>query len=107
MSVRKDRARAAAEALAPFLAEHYYATGVDLTENARLDRVLLRIAGLYADLPALAEQAAELCAGGDRLGAEPVRRRGRGLHRQTNLMLSETADAIRHRLQVIAVRSNR
>jgi hypothetical protein len=55
MDADEDRYTAAI-ALAPFLAEHYYATGRDLVDVAALDQAIMGLAAAYAQLPALAQQ---------------------------------------------------
>ncbi len=89
-----------AGALAPFLAEHYYATGQDLADAAAADDKILVLAAAYARLPALAQQAGEAAAQTDPsvegASAEQLR------WRQVDALLNETAIAIRHRLSVLA-----
>ena len=90
MDADEDRYTAAI-ALAPFLAEHYYATGRDLVDVAALDQAIMGLAAAYAQLPALAQQTSEAAA---RPGiSATVAARGRLLCRQANELLSETATA--------------
>jgi hypothetical protein len=96
---------AAAIALAPFLAEHYHATGRDLVDVAALDQMVMDLAAAYAQLPALAQQISEATA---RPGIPwPVAAHGRRLCWQANELLGETATAIRNRLGVLADRDRR
>jgi hypothetical protein len=104
MDADEDRYTAAI-ALAPFLAEHYYATGRDLVDVAALDQAIMGLAAAYAQLPALAQQTSEAAA---RPGiSATVAARGRLLCRQANDLLSETATAIRDRLGALADRDRR
>jgi hypothetical protein len=65
MDADEDRYTAAI-ALAPFLAEHYYATGRDLVDVAALDQAIMGLAAAYARLPALAQQTSEAAAASQR-----------------------------------------
>ncbi|ADB34639.1 hypothetical protein Kfla_5633 [Kribbella flavida DSM 17836] len=89
--------------LAPFLAEHYAATGQDLTALAATDQKLLALARVYAGLPGIAEEIAETT-----IRPDTARRQARirHLYHQANDMLNDTAVAIRHRLTVLARRHN-
>jgi hypothetical protein len=102
MDADEDR-YAAAIALAPFLAEYYYATGRDLVDVAALDQAIMGLAAAYAQLPALAQQTSEARPG----ISATVAARGRLLCRQVNELLSETATAIRDRLGALADRDRR
>jgi hypothetical protein len=90
MDADEDRYTAAI-ALAPFLAEHYYATGRDLVDVAALDQAIMGLAAAYAQLPALAQQTSEAAA---RPGiSATVAARGRLLCRQAK----RTAERDRYR----------
>ncbi|WBQ08414.1 hypothetical protein [Kribbella sp. CA-293567] len=91
-------------ALAPFLAEHYYATGRDLADEAAADLKVLDLAAAYAELPVLAQQAGEAAA---QPGLPPtVASAGRALWSQVNDLLGEVATAIRDRLRALAARAD-
>jgi hypothetical protein len=96
---RREAVLAAAEALAPLIAEHYSATGEDLTAAAADDRRLMSLAALYAELPSIAEEAGLLAANQhESADAEDER----ALTRSADSLLHETAEAIRHRLGVLS-----
>jgi hypothetical protein len=89
-----------AVALAPFLAEHYYATGEDLADAAAADRRILGLAAAYARLPALVQKAGEAAAS-PQLPPEAVSA-GRSLCHEVDDLLNDTAAAIRRRLDILA-----
>lgn len=101
MTMEPDRTAAA---LAPFIADHYSKTGQDLAADAAADETLLCLAAIYAELPALAQEAGEASA---RAGNRSRPGNGRHLCREANELLTETGNAIQHRLQTLAERNQR
>jgi hypothetical protein len=100
---RTPRMRALA-VLAPFLAEYQALTGLDLSDRAFGDSVLLSLAAMYAALPRAAEQSAECWM---RDGGNPIDRASHPswqLNQQANDLLPEVSAAIRQRLRDLDTR---
>ena len=94
----RQSALAAAEALAPFIAEHYHATGEDLADAAAADSRLMGLASVYAELPAVVEEAARRAAREHPRDPEASAYH-QALGAEANQLLNDTAEAIRHRLE--------
>ncbi|NUR94522.1 MAG: hypothetical protein HOV67_04595 [Kribbellaceae bacterium] len=104
--MRQETAIAAAEAVAPLIAEHYYATGDDLSEEAADDAHLMDLALLYAELPAVMDDAGQQCAAVEP-GDVATAVHNKGVHDEANQLLKDTADAIRRRLTQLAGKPER
>ena len=100
---RTPRMRALA-VLAPFLAEYQALTGLDLSDRAVGDSVLLSLAAMYGALPRAAEQSAECwlrdCGNAIDRASHPSWQ----LNKQANDLLPEVSAAIRQRLRDLDTR---
>ena len=100
---RTPRMRALA-VLAPFLAEYQALTGLDLSDRALGDSVLLSLAAMYGALPRAAEQSAECwlrdCGNATDRASHPSWQ----LNKQANDLLPEVSAAIRQRLRDLDTR---
>jgi hypothetical protein len=100
---RDISARAAARALAPFLAEYRAETGIDLVDRISTDDKLLRLALAYSELSTLIDDTTGLAAKQRAThDAATTAVQGQRLSLRVNKLLYATADEIRQRLTQLA-----
>jgi hypothetical protein len=90
--------------LAPFLAEYQALTGLDLSDRAFGDSVLLSLAAMYAALPKAAEQSAECWLRDSGDAVDRASHPSWQLNKQANDLLPEVSAAIRQRLRDLDTR---